>query len=179
MQEQNGRPDNGAARSPGALPTGLKWGPLGIVLFWLVLMGLLYALMTHYLKPPPVRITASGDLIIPKARNGHFYAAGTVNGWPVNFMVDTGASLVTVSEAFAQQAGVAAGVPTVFKTANGDLPGRVVPDVPVTLGPVQVSGVRLGVGLVGGNLNDGLLGQSFLSKFEIILTKDQMILRPR
>jgi aspartyl protease family protein len=42
-----------------------------------------------------------------------------------------------------------------------------------------VSGVRLGIGLVGGELNDALLGQSFLSKFEVILTKDQMVLRPR
>ena len=56
MQEQNGRPDNGATRAPGALPTGLKWGPLGIVLFWLVLMGLLYALMTHWVRFKVMRL---------------------------------------------------------------------------------------------------------------------------
>lgn len=154
-----------------------RWWPLAIVAFWLLVMGVLYAAMTHYLKPKPVVITASGDLVIPKARDGHFYAAGMVNGQPVQFMVDTGASLVTVSEPFARAAGIAAGVPTVFKTANGDLPGHVVSGVPVALGPVQVSSVRVGVGLVGGKVDDALLGQSFLSRFEVVLTQEKMILR--
>ena len=158
---------------------GLKWGPLAIVAFWAVVMGVLYALMTQYLKPKPVIITAHGELVIPKARDGHFYAAGTVNGRAVMFMVDTGASLVAVSEAFARSAGVAEGVPTTFHTANGVMPGRIVRDVPVTLGPIQVSGVRVGVGLMVGDDDDALLGQSFLSKFDITMSKDQMILRPR
>ncbi len=159
--------------------SGLKWGPLAIVAFWMVIMGLLYVLMTYYLKPKPVTITASGDLVIPKARDGHFYAAGTVNGQAVMFMVDTGASLVTVSEPFARSAGVAAGLPTVFHTANGDLQGRIVTDVPVTLGPIKVSGVRLGVGLVGGSVDDALLGQSFLSKFDVLVSRENLTLRPR
>ncbi len=159
--------------------SGVKWGPLAIVAFWIVVMGVLYALMTQYLKPKPVTITAQGDLIIPKNRDGHFYAAGTVNGRAVVFMVDTGASLVAVSEAFARSAGVGQGVPPPFHTANGDMPGRIVQDVPVTLGPVQVSGVRIGVGLVGGEDDEALLGQSFLSKFDITLSKDHMTLRPR
>lgn len=64
-------------------------------------------------------------------------------------------------------------------SANGDLPGRVVFDVPITIGPVDVSGVKVGVGFVGHAVGDALLGQSFLSKFEIILSKEQMILRKR
>lgn len=162
-----------------ARPANLKRGSAAIAVFWLVVMGLLYAGMAHYLKPRAVSISASGDLVIPRARDGHFYAAGLVNGKPVNFMVDTGASLVTVSEKFSRTADISAGVPTVFKTANGDLRGRIVSDVPVALGPVSVSGVRIGVGLVGDNANNALLGQSFLSKFEIVLSKEQMILRQR
>lgn len=158
---------------------GLKWGPLAIVAFWAVVMGVLYVLMAHYLKPKPVTITAQGALVIPKARDGHFYAPGTVNGRAVVFMVDTGASLVAVSEAFARSAGLATGVPTTFRTANGEMPGRIVQDVPVTLGPVQVSGVRIGVGLVGGDEDQALLGQGFLSKFDITLSKEQMTLTPR
>lgn len=168
----NRKPSNG-------LSTGLKWGPFGIVVFWMLIMGLMYAAMNHYLKPKPVIVSASGDLLIPRARDGHFYAPGFVNGKPVNFLVDTGASLVTVSESFARHAGLSTGVPTVFRTANGELPGRVVSDVPVTIGPVDVSGVKIGVGFVGHERGDALLGQSFLSKFEIVLSKEQMVLRKR
>ena len=154
-----------------------KWGSTGIFVFWIAVMGLLYTAMNSYLKPAPVTVSSSGDLVIPRARDGHFYAAGLVNGKPVNFMVDTGASLVTVSEKFARSAGISNGIPTVFKTANGDLPGRIVIGIPVSLGPMRVSGVRLGVGLIGDNASDALLGQSFLSRFEVVLSKEQMILR--
>ena len=156
----------------------MGWGPLAIVTFWAVIMGLLYVLMTQYLKPKPVTITAQGDLVIPKSRDGHFYAAGTVNGRNVMFMVDTGASTVTVSEKFARSAGIADGLPTTFHTANGDVQGRTVLNVPVTLGSIKVSGVRVGVGLLGGDEDDALLGQSFLSKFDITMSKEQMTLRP-
>lgn len=165
--------------SNAALARTLRYGPLGVVAFWTVIMGLLYGAMSYYLKPQPVTITAHGDLVIPKARDGHFYAPGTVNGRPVMFMVDTGATLVTVSAEFAQAAGLGAGKATVFRTANGDLQGRIVPDVPVTLGGVRVSGVRVGVGLVGGDVDEALLGQSFLSRFEVVLAKDQMTLRQK
>ena len=160
-----------------SLPTSGKWGSTLIFIFWIAVMGVLYAVMNHYLKPTPISVSATGDLVIPRARDGHFYAAGLVNGKPVNFMVDTGASLVTISEKFAHSAEIPKGIPTVFKTANGDLPGRIVTGIPVSVGPMRVSGVRVGVGLVGGNASDALLGQSFLSRFEIVLAKEQMILR--
>ncbi len=112
-------------------------------------------------------------------KDGHFYASGSINGRPVNFLVDTGATLVTVSEKFAREAGLSDGVPTVFRTANGDLQGRVVPDVPLTIGPIDVSGVKIGVGLVGHEVGSALLGQSFLSKFDVALNGEQMILRTR
>ena len=168
-------PHGGAPRAG----KGLTFGPLAIAASWIVVIGILYALVTQYLKPKPVTITAQGELIIPKSRDGHFYAVGTVNGQAVIFMVDTGASSVVISERLARKAGVTGGVPITFHTANGDLQGRTVANVPVTVGPIQVSGVRVGVGLVGGDEEDALLGQSFLSKFDITMSKDQMTLRPR
>jgi aspartyl protease family protein len=154
-------------------------GPLAIVAFWLVVMGVLYFAMTQALKPKPVTITATGDLVIPRSRDGHYYAEGTVGGKPVMFMVDTGASTVTVSEALARTAGLGAGEPTTFQTANGAMQGRIVNNVPVTLGPISVSSVRVGVGLVGGEPEEALLGQSFLGKFDILMAGDTMTLRAK
>ena len=51
--------------------------------------------------------------------------------------------------------------------------------IPVQIGPVEVNRVRIGIGLSVGDDNQALPGQSFLSKFDVILGKDQMVLKPR
>jgi len=153
-------------------------GLIPLLLFWFAVMGLLYGLMTHYLKPKQSQVLANGDLIIPRAADGHFYTPGSINGFAVMFLVDTGASLVSVSEPFAQAAAMEGGVPTTFQTANGARPGRVVDGVEVAVGPMRVTNVKVGVGLSLGDDAQALLGQSFLSKFDITLRQNQMVLRP-
>jgi len=157
----------------------LAWGPLAIVLFWLAVMAVLYVLMSQTLKPPALVVLASGELSIPRARDGHFYAQGQIQGRPVTFLVDTGASLVMVSEVFARDADLAPGEPATFRTASGELRGRIVAGVTVSVGPASVSGSRVGVGLVGLDPGVALLGQSFLSRFELVLSGDTMILREK
>ena len=156
-----------------------KTGLIPMMIFWCVVMGLLYLLMTHYLKPRQARVSANGDLVINRSRDGHFYTTGTINGKEVTFMVDTGASLVSVSEKFAQKAAIRGGVATTFQTANGDRPGRIVEGLGVSIGPVSVTNVKVCVGLNLGDEKQALLGQSFLSKFDITMTKNQMVLRAR
>ena len=162
-------------RLPG-MPWALRVGHLGVLAFWIAVMGILWVAMNHYLKPKPVVVNAQGDLKIARARDGHFYASGTVNGKSLQFLVDTGASSVTVSEEFATSAGLTGGQPATFNTANGPLQGRTVRDVPVSVGPISVSGVIVGVGLVGMQPGNGLLGQNFLSRFQVTLSKDEMTL---
>ena len=168
-----------ARAKPSGLTMGLKLAPLAIVLFWSVLMGVCYLAFDQYLKPKPAVVTANGDLVITRARDGHFYVPGTVNGQTARFLVDTGASLVTVGEALADKAQLGGGDATTFQTANGALRGRVVRGVTIAVGPVTVTNVRVGVGLFGHDDEAALLGQSFLSKFDVLLQKDQMVLRPR
>jgi aspartyl protease family protein len=96
---------------------------------------------------------------------------------PITFLVDTGASSVFVSEAFARDAGLQGGEPTTFRTANGAMNGRVVKEVEVAVGPLSVSSLRVGVGMVGGPKDHGLLGQNFLSRFNISITDREMMVR--
>lgn len=168
-------------RSQGTPPPSSprQTGLIPMLLFWFAVMGLVYGLMTYYLKPKQAQVLANGDLVIPRAHDGHFYTPGSINGREVMFLVDTGASLVSVSEPLAQAASVNGGVPTTFHTANGERSGRVVDGVVVSVGPLRVSNVRVGVGLSLGDDNQALLGQSFLSKFDISLGQNQMVLRAR
>lgn len=155
----------------------LRWGHVGLVAFWLAAMGVLYVGMSYFMKPKALIVTASGDLKIPRARDGHFYVQGTVSGRPITFLVDTGASSVFVSESFARRAGLPAGDPATFHTANGSIAGRVVKDVEVAVGPLRVSALRVGVGMVGADEDRGLLGQNFLRRFRISITEREMLLQ--
>ena len=154
-------------------------GLIPLIAFWCIVMGVLYAGMSLYLQPRQATVLASGELVIQRARDGHFYTTGRIQGLEVKFLVDTGASLVTVSDAFARQAGLTGGTPTTFRTANGDRPGRVVEGANIAIGPVEARNIKVGVGLHGGAEDEALLGQSFLSKFDVTLGKDEMVLKPR
>lgn len=159
--------------------SGFTTGLIPMMIFWLLVMGVVYGLMTHYMKPKQAKVLANGDLVINRSQDGHFYTVGSINGKKVKFMIDTGASLVSVSEKFSQKAFILGGVPTTFKTANGERSGRVVEGVTVSVGPVSVTNLKVGVGLRLESEDDALLGQSFLSKFDISIQNNQMVLRPR
>ena len=169
-----------SSRNLGAnAPSPIRTGLIPMMICWFAVMALLYALMTHYLKPKQAQILANGDLVIDRSNDGHFYTMGKVNGKDAKFLVDTGASLVTITEDFAQRALIFGGAATIFKTANGDRSGRVVDGVDVSVGPISVSNVKVGVGLISGSESEALLGQSFLSKFDITIKKNQMVLKAR
>ena len=158
-------------------------GAFGVIAFWLVLMTVLYGVFSYTEKERQARFAphflASGELVIPRGRDGHFRVPGAVNGHPVQFLVDTGASLVTVSEGFARAAGLHGGIAVRFSTANGELPGRVLREVPVEAGGMSPGGVRVAVGLIGHDDAMALLGQSFLSRFDIAIGRNEMVLRTR
>ncbi len=50
-------------------------GLIPMLLFWFAVMGLLYGLMTHYLKPKQSQVLANGDLVIPRDYIGYGFRA--------------------------------------------------------------------------------------------------------
>lgn len=156
----------------------MRWGTLGILAFWLAVMAGLYVAMDRVRQPRAAVQAADGALVIPRGSDGHFRVAGSVNGQPVLFMVDTGASLIAVTDALAQQAGLSGGQVTQFRTANGERLGRIVVAQSVVVGTFVVSGLRVGTGYTGQTAEDALLGQNFLQHFEVQIQRDRMVLRP-
>ena len=96
----------------------MRVGTLGILAFWLVVMAVLYFAMQYTLEPKGATVTAEGAVVIPRHHDGHFRVAGSVNGVPVMFLVDTGASLVGVTDTLARQAGLPGGDPITFQPAT-------------------------------------------------------------
>ena len=161
----------------------VRRGAWGITAFWLLLLGLLFLGFDHMEKRRTAGYQAhegsGGELVIPRGPDGHFRVDGRVNGNAVSFLVDTGATSVTVSEALAQRAGLEGGQSVTFQTANGTLPGRLLRQVPVQAGHLALPGVTVAVGMVGKQPEIALLGQSFLSRFDIQILQNEMRLVPR
>lgn len=110
---------------------------------------------------------------------GHHFARGSINGAPVRFLVDTGASMVSIGMADARRAGIdyGRGEAVVTETASG--PAKV---WRVKLDTVRLGGITLhGVdGLVHQNdLPFVLLGMSFLSRMDMQREGERLVLRKR
>ena len=171
-------PERQTQRTASSTRSSLRWNTLAIVAFWLVVMAGLYLVMERTRQPRAAVQAADGALVIPRGSDGHFRVAGSINGQPVVFMVDTGASVIAVTDALAQRAGLEGGEVTQFRTANGLRPGRVVVAQSVAVGPLRVSGLRVGTGYTGEVAGDALLGQNFLQHFDVQMQRDRMVLRP-
>ena len=117
------------------------------------------------------------EISVPVARDGHYYLEGAVNGQPLRFMVDTGASYVSVGAGFARSAGLPEGIPGYFSTANGTVEGRLVKNQRVRADLFEVSGLTVAVMPAAGE--QGLLGQNFLRNFEILQINGTLVLRLR
>lgn len=145
--------------------------------FWLLLAAVGYVAVDAVIAPKVARAVSTdetGTVVIERSYDQHFYVAGSINDYPVTFMVDTGASVVSVSEELAKKIGLSPGAPTVFDTFGGRVAGRIVPEASVRVGGIRVDGIRVGVGATG---RQALLGQNFLNKIELSQTGERMTLR--
>jgi aspartyl protease family protein len=113
-------------------------------------------------------------ITIPMGSGGHFFAAGAINGRPVRFMVDTGATTIAMGRAEAERLGLdIAGPPTgMARTAGGNVPLHRVVLRSVRVGEVEVALVEAAV--LPHTMPYILLGNSFLSRFTLQRTSDVM-----
>jgi aspartyl protease family protein len=118
-------------------------------------------------------------LVLSSGVGGHFLATGQINGRTTTMMVDTGATAVSLSLSEAQRLGVnyQRGQPVAMSTANGVTQGWKIQLDSVRIGDVMVYGVDAIVST--GAMPYVLLGNSFLTHFQMNRTNDQLVLEKR
>jgi len=111
---------------------------------------------------------------------GHFTADGQVNGQPMRFVVDTGASLVSIPVSEAQRLSLEyqKGQKARMNTANGATTGYLVKLDTVKVGGVTLHGVDAVV-IEGTGFGSPLLGMSFLNRMNMKREGDIMTLTRR
>nr|WP_294169225.1 TIGR02281 family clan AA aspartic protease [uncultured Sphingomonas sp.] len=107
---------------------------------------------------------AGGELRIPMQEDGHFWVDARVNGAPVRFLVDSGASVTTVSREVADAARVETGMRVAeVETANGIVRMRPARAEQLQMGPIRLSDVSV---LVADQEGLNVLGMNVLSSLE-------------
>ncbi|MFN4131295.1 MAG: TIGR02281 family clan AA aspartic protease [Paracoccaceae bacterium] len=157
-----------------ALRTAAAWGL--IVIGLMAGYGLWQDLRTDIL--PQQALIEGGDIRLPRAADGHYYLTLTINGTPVPFMVDTGASQVVLSLSDAQRLGIDPSRLAFIgeaRTANGIVRTARVTLNDVALGPHRDN--RLSAVVNQGDLDTSLLGMSYLGRYRIEIAGGEMILR--
>ena len=121
----------------------------------------------------------SGLIRLAVGHGGHYFASCLVNGVPLRFMIDTGATTVALSASAALRLGLdlKSGEMQMVQTANG--PSSV---IGITLGSIELQGQKIqsvAAQILSKDLGneDGLLGMSFLRHFEINSDGTTMTLR--
>ena len=123
---------------------------------------------------------SGGDRIALTADGrGHFIAQGSINNRPVQFMVDTGASVVAIGQGEADRLGLnyKSGRQVMMNTANGAAPGWLFKINTLRVGDVVAYEVDTVV--TPAAMPAILLGNSFLNRFNMRRDGDQMMLIKR
>lgn len=151
---------------------------------WLLALGLLTWIFSDWLdtqRNPNRQVKSVVDggiyaVTLERNRYGHYHAGGLINGREVEFLLDTGATTVSVPATVAQQLGLKQGPPILSSTANGTITTYLTRLSSVSVGDITLRDV-------GANINphmegdEVLLGMSFLKHLEFTQRGNTLILK--
>ncbi|WP_417270534.1 retropepsin-like aspartic protease family protein [Celeribacter sp.] len=152
------------------------------VLWALIFIGIIAAVgLWTDVKPrlAPAQINhGNGVVEIPRDRSGHYVVTASVNGAPIEFLVDTGASNVVLSAEDAARVGI--NVDDLAFVGQAQTANGTVRTAPVRIDTMELGGIqddRVKAYVTDGELFGSLLGMEYLQRFEKIeISRDRLIL---
>lgn len=117
---------------------------------------------------------SNGDYLVPRSADGQYHIVGRINGFPVVFLVDTGASITAIPIDQARNAGIRAGRQALMSTANGETSAWTSSGNVLRVGGYTVNAVDV---QVVERLKYPLLGMNVLNRFQIGYANGYMIMR--
>jgi aspartyl protease family protein len=165
--------------------TSTNFGKGFIWVAWFIAIALLVFVFQDLLEQqynpnqePKLSLQANGkaEVILQQNRQGHYVTNGAINGSEVTFLLDTGATQVSIPAHIAKRLGLAAGANQRVQTANGS----------IIVYQTQLNELRIGniyLYNVAAHINPSmaadeiLLGMSALKRVEFSQIGKQLILR--
>jgi aspartyl protease family protein len=150
---------------------------------WIVLLALLTVYFNDFVgeqRNPNQHLTlvesGSGEVVLSRNRAGHYVAPGLINGERVTFLLDTGATRVSVPEHLASRLGLRRGAEQKTMTANGTISVYATELERVQLGGIELRDVPASINPFMPE-DTVLLGMSFMQHLEMVQRDGQLTLR--
>lgn len=151
---------------------------MGRLFAWMAVIALMAGLTAFYQVLTPDRggiVESSRSMVVlERNRAGHYLAPGEINGQPVMFLVDTGATDVAVSERSAKALGLKFGPRTTVMTAAGPSTAWKTRIAQIRVGQLGLQNVRATI--VPGLGEEALLGMSFLKHFNLRQQGEELLI---
>ncbi len=154
-------------------------GTIMMMAGWIVFFGLLTMFFNNYLNPRSKgHITSSGDRVVTAYRNSdnQYLSQGKINGKDVVYLIDTGASGISIPTKVARRIGLRAGAPSTVSTANGFGTVYQTNIKKLEFGPIIIKNIRAHIN-PGLTDNQILLGMRVLRRLDIRIKGNTMTLR--
>ncbi len=155
-----------------------------IIAMWIVVMIMVFFLFSDLLKTdhnPNQQVlskTTGQQNIVTLKRNryGHYVTQGKINNHSVTFLLDTGASDISIPDKIAKKLNLKYGQERRYQTANGIIVGNLTTLNSVSIGNIRLRNIRASI---NPKMDDDeiLLGMTFLKFIEFTQRGDTLILR--
>jgi aspartyl protease family protein len=129
------------------------------------------------IRPQGQQIEHAKAMVLEASHDGHYFSVGKVNGFPVVYLVDTGATNVAVNEETAARAGITHCQKVMMNTAAGPAEGCEAMVESINFGDYRISNVKV---IIAKNMQGhSLLGMNILRLFRIHHDGNRMYLIPK
>jgi aspartyl protease family protein len=161
-----------------------KMGKGMLIVAWIIGLGLLTLLFDDQLakqfnpNAEPISSSSQGvqEVRLKQNRAGHYLSGGVINGQAVVFLLDTGATHVSVPMHLAEQLNLQKGSLSWVQTANGRIQVAQTNIQQLSIGDIRLDDVRANLN-PGFKENEILLGMSALKQLEFTQKGEWLILR--
>jgi len=156
-----------------------------IIAAWVLIFGMLvwfFGVLEKNKRNPNQNVSThvhdSGEkeVVLKSSSYGHYIATGKISDTKVTFLVDTGASYVSVPEKVAKKIGLKKGAPMLVSTANGTVTVYATTLDEVSIGEIKLRDIKADINphIDGDEI---LLGMSFLKHLSVTHQGDQLTIR--
>lgn len=161
-----------------------KAGQIMVYLAWILFLAVLTFGFKNYLDQQnnPNQNTSTewkdntAEVRLKQNRYGHYVVNGKINNQPVTFLLDTGATLISIPENIANQLQLKKGYPAQSQTANGTITVYSTRLDLVSIGKIELKDLRASINphMSG---DEVLLGMSFMRHLEMTQKGNELIIR--